>query len=224
MIHYYMTALYQTYIYQPILSVLIFIYNTIAGHDLGIAIVLLTILVRIVLFPIFYKGARDQTIMQRLQPHIQKIQSDNKGNREEQARKLMSLYKEHRLNPFSGFLLIIIQLPIFIALFNLFTKELSGGAFDSKMFLGLIDLESKSLPLVLIAAVLQYYQGKISVPSKNSSMPAAGKMMVFLGPILTVVVLSTLPSALGLYWIVSTLFSIAQQIYINKKTPSTEHG
>ncbi|MEK7086984.1 MAG: YidC/Oxa1 family membrane protein insertase, partial [Patescibacteria group bacterium] len=95
-----MTNLFNAVFYQPILSVLIFIYNNLAFHDLGLAIIFLTILVRIVLFPLFYKGAKDQALIQRLQPHIKKIQLDHKVDKAKQAQELMALYKEHRFNPF----------------------------------------------------------------------------------------------------------------------------
>ena len=112
-----MKTLYTTYLYQPILAVLVFIYNSVGFSDLGLSIIILTILVRIILFPIFYKSAKDQTLLQRLQPHIKKIQLDHKDNREVQAKALLSLYKEHKVNPFTGFALLLVQLPIFIVLF-----------------------------------------------------------------------------------------------------------
>jgi len=225
-----MSAFLNTYLYQPILSVLIFIYRYFSFHDLGIAIIFLTILVRIVLLPVFYKGAKDQALMQRLQPHIKKIQLDHKDDKEKQARAMMALYKKHHLNPFSGFLILLVQLPIFIVLFRIFNQELSNVVFDNRLFLGLIDLGVKSLVLTVIAAILQYIQGKISLPVQNSKIPpdksnplaSSGKFMVYIGPVLTLVVLMNLPSALGLYWITSTVFSIAQQFYINKKLPKVE--
>lgn len=219
-----MSALFHTYIYNPFLSLLISIYNTVALHDLGLAIILLTLLVRVVLFPIFYRGTKDQTLLQHLQPHIKKIQLDHKDDKELQAKKLMELYSKHKVNPFSGFLLLIVQLPIFIALFRIFTRELGSSAFGSKMFLGFLDLGSKSIILVILAALAQYVQGKMSAPKvapagDKSPMASFGKNMVYIAPIITILVLMNLPSAIGLYWLTSTLFSLAQQAYINKKMP-----
>ena len=221
-----MSDLFNAYLYQPILSVLIFIYQNIAFRDLGVAIVFLTIFVRAVLFPIFYKGAKDQALLQRLQPHIKKIQLDHKDNKEAQAKAMMDLYREHQLNPFSGFLLLLLQLPIFIALFRIFSKGLNGGQFDSHMFLGLINLGEKSIAIAIIAALLQYIQGKLSLPPQSigasgneNSMASAGRIMVVIGPVLTLMILFNLPAAIGLYWIVSTLFSIGQQVIINRRLP-----
>lgn len=223
-----MISLFNTYLYQPILSVLIFIYERIAFQDLGLAIIILTIFIRIVLFPLFYKGAKDQALMQRLQPHIKKIQLDHKDNKEEQARKLMALYRRNRLNPLSGIFLLLLQLPILIALYQVFLRELTTGIFDNLTFLGLIDLSEKSLGLAVLAALLQYAHGKLSMPSRSQTasmgqFASAGRMMIVMGPVLTFVILVNFPAALGIYWTVSTLFSLGQQVFINKKLPKIEH-
>lgn len=220
-----MSEIFHTYLYSPILWVFVFIYENLAFNDLGFSIFILTVLVRVVLFPIFYKSAKDQSLMQRIQPKLKKIQTDHKDNKEEQARQMMSLYKENKLNPFSGFLLLLVQLPVFIVLFQIFTRELSTSVFDNQLFLGLINLGEKSIVIAIIAAGLQYFQSKLLLPpaSKENkdedTMARVGKTMVVVGPVLTFFILMNLPSALGFYWAISSLFSIAQQIYINKKIP-----
>jgi len=219
-----MNGIFHTYLYAPILWVFVFIYENLAFRDIGFSIFLLTILVRVVLFPIFYKSAKDQSLMQRIQPKLKKIQVEHKDNKEEQARQMMGLYKEHKLNPFSGFLLLLVQLPVFIVLFQIFTKELSTSVFDNQLFLGLINLGEKSIIIAIIAAGLQYFQSKLLLPpSKNNkeedTMARVGRTMVVMGPVLTFFILMNLPSALGFYWMISSVFSIVQQIYINKKIP-----
>jgi len=224
------SSIFNAYVYEPIFEVLVFIYNTVSFHDLGTAIIILTILVRIVLFPVFYKSAKDQTLMQKIQPKMKELQEKFKNDKEAQAKALMGLYKEHNLNPFSGFLLLLVQLPIFIALFRMFSNGLSNGLFDSTMFLGLIDLSEKSIVLAVLAAGLQYIQGKMTFAAQGSgkegqgSNPAAsmGKIMIVVGPVLTLAILSSLPSALGVYWTASTVFSVGQQFYINKKINGTQ--
>ena len=224
-----MVNLFNTYLYNPILAILVYIYNNLAFQDLGLAIILLTIFVRIILFPLLYKGARDQSLMQRLQPHIKKIQLDHKDNKEEQAKKLLKLYREHNVNPFSSILLLIFQLPILIAIYRVFLQGLSIEIFDNQIFLGLINLGENSIILVAIAAILQYFQAKLILSSpniqsqdKSSPFASVGKSMVWIGPILTFVILVNLPAALALYWLVSNIFSIGQQIFINKRLPSLE--
>lgn len=223
-----MTALFQAYIYEPILSVLVFLYSHLSFNDLGVSIIELTILVRFILLPIFYKSTKDQTILQRLQPHIKKIQLDHKDDKERQAKELMALYQKYRVNPFTGFFLLLIQLPIFIALFQIFTKGIAGGVFGDRLFLNILDLGGKSWMLVIFAAILQFVQGKMMLAKKPDGAargkdPAASiqKTMLFVGPLLTIVILGNLPSAIGLYWLVSNAFSLVQQIYINKKIEAT---
>lgn len=219
-----MISLFNTYVYDPILFVLTFIYQNIAFEDFGIAIIILTILVRIILFPIFYKSAKSQTLIQSLQPKIQEIQNKHKENKEEQAKALMSLYKEHKVNPFSGFFLLLLQLPVFFALFRIFSNEVSNGSFGSHTLLGLVNLGEVSIVIAVLAGAAQYFQGKLALATQKNvakdsknPMASAGKMMIYVSPIITFVILFRLPGALGLYWLISTLFSVAQQVYINKK-------
>lgn len=235
-----MGAIFNTILHQPLLNALVFLYKTIAFQDLGVAIILLTIVVRGILYPLFYHSFKNQTVMQRIQPEIQKIQHEHKDNREKQAVALMELYKVHKVNPFSSFLLILVQLPILIVLYRLFLQGLSPESFNNlysfisppaeihNSFLGLIDLKSQSILIVVLAAILQFFQGKLASPKakgqNGEESPAAkvGRSMIFVGPILTVLILSRLPSAVGLYWFTSSAFSIFQQLLINKQLTKHE--
>lgn len=214
-----MIAFFKLILYTPLLNLLIFLYNNVAFQDLGIAIILLTLIIRFILYPLFYKSFLNQTLMQKIQPEITKIQHEHKHNKEKQAQALMALYREHKVNPFSSFLLLLVQLPILIALYQVF---LSPPADLSPMFLNLIDLSKTSILIVGLAAVAQYIQGKLTLPKikPNEEVPQTTKIaqqMVYIGPAITLVILWTLPAAVGLYWLVSSAFSLGQQLYINKK-------
>jgi YidC/Oxa1 family membrane protein insertase len=224
-------------LYQPFFNALIYLYQNFSFGDLGVAIILLTLIIRIILFPLFYKGAKDQSIMQRIAPKIKEIQNNHKNNKELQAQALMALYKEHKVNPFSGFLLLIVQLPILWALYRVFLNEFSTDSFGAlysfisapesmnENFLGLFDLASRSAVIALIAGFLQYLQGKISLIksskplAEQSPMERMGRQMMFMGPIMTFVILYffNLPSAVGVYWMTTAAFSLVQQVVINKK-------
>jgi len=225
--------MFQTLFIIPLINALVFFYNTIAFQDLGLAIIFLTLFIRIILFPFFHKGTKNQILLQRLQPKIKKIQDDHKNKKEKQAQAMMELYKEHKVNPFSSILLLFIQLPVLIALYQVFWRDLSPEMFQSlysfistppelhTTFLGLIDMKEKSILIVGLAAIFQYIQGYLTLPriekGKELSAPEKmGRQMVYFSPVITLVILSSLPSAVGLYWIVTGIFSIAQQIYINK--------
>ena len=227
-----MGSFFNTILYQPLFNSLVFLYKYVAFEDLGVAIILLTLVIRIILYPLFYKSFKNQTIMQKIQPEIQRIQHDHKGDKEKQAHALMELYKHHKVNPFSGFLLILVQLPILIVLYQVFLKGLSQESFTNlysfisaptvvnHSFLGLIDLGSRSILIVVLAAVLQYLQGRLSLPkqapNQDSAAARMGRSMIYIGPIMTILILTSLPSAIGLYWLATSAFSIGQQLIINK--------
>lgn len=236
-----MSYLYHTILYNPLLNILIFLYNTIAVRDLGLSIILLTVLIRLILFPIFHKSARHQVVMQKLQPAIKKIQETHKSDREKQAQAMMALYKEHNVNPFSGFLLLIVQLPILIALYQIILKSLKPGVLAglynfvsaplaiNTSFLGLINLQERSIFIVVLAGLAQYLQAKLAIPKRESSAnltPAEKtvRQMVFIGPLITVIIFYNLPAAVGLYWLATSLFSIVQQIIVNKQIAYGKSG
>lgn len=226
-----MSFIYQTIIYKPLLNALVFLYNSVG--DLGLAIILLTILIRIILFPLFHKSAVHQKKMQKIQPRIKTAQEKHKNDKAKQTEEILSIYKEENLNPFSGFLLILVQLPILIALYHIFLRifkpEIFSGLYSfiarpeslNTSFLGLINLAENSILMVVLAALLQYLQAKLSLPKHqagaDSPAEKMARQMVFLGPILTIVVFYNFPAAVPLYWAVASLFSIFQQILINKR-------
>jgi len=229
-----MIYLYNLIFYRPILNALVFFYQTIGNHDFGIAIILTTLLIRFILAPLFHKGAHQQAVMQRIQPKIKKIQEVHRDDKQKQTQALLDLYKEHGVNPFASLLLIIIQLPILIALYGIIRSGIGADqismlySFISKpdvithTFLGFINLENKNILLVILAAAAQYIQARMVLykHTDGSALSPAEKMarqMVFIGPIITLFIFYGLPSAVGLYWLTSSLFSVAQQYIVNQK-------
>lgn len=181
-----MAFLFHTLIYQPIYNLLIFVYNIIP--DFGVAIVLVTVVIKVFLIPLSRKQIESQKKMQELQPKIKEVQAKYKNDKEKQSRALMELYKENKANPLSGCLPMVVQLVFLIAiyrvLFNISQAGLMTNAGDlyafihnpgqiNKMFLGVIDLAATinfshltlaSLPhiiLVIMAAGSQFVQTKM---------------------------------------------------------------
>jgi len=230
------TAFFRTILSKPLFNGLILLYEHAAFGDLGIAIILLTIIVRLVLFPLFHKTAKHQRVAQKIQPKVKEIQKKHKDDREMQAKALMELYKEHKMNPLTPFLLLIIQLPILFALYRIFINGVSDSSLSmlysfvsapsevSHTFLGIIELNAVSIPIAILAAAMQYIQGRlvISRSKKQGQMPAQAKgfakASVFIGPVIALVVLTRFPAAVGLYWLTTTVFSIIQQIIVNRST------
>ncbi|MEK7540777.1 MAG: YidC/Oxa1 family membrane protein insertase [Patescibacteria group bacterium] len=228
---------FDVLLYQPLFNSLVFLYNYLPGHDFGVAIILLTIIIRIIIYPISIKALNSQKTLQALQPKIQEIQKKHKNNKEQLAKETLELYRREKINPFSGLFLAIIQLPILIALYTVFWKGLNPEelanlySFVSRpeqinsIFLGIVDLSKANFALAVLAGISQFFQTKMlmpkSIPGQEKSSDISQimqKQMVYFFPFLTVFILMSLPSAIGLYWITSGAFSIIQQYFILKKT------
>lgn len=212
-----MGNLFNTLLRDPLTALLRFLYESVTFGDLGLAIVILTVLIRTALAPLFYKSLRQQSALRKLQPHIKNIQDKHKNDREAQGKALMDLYREHGVNPLASFGLLLVQLPILIALYQVFLSPLPD---IDQSFLGLINLQERSTLMVVIAALLQYFLGVLSIDkAAPADDPAArmGRNMAVIGPLITVLVLYSLPAAVGLYWIATTAFSIAQQMHVSAR-------
>jgi len=234
-----MKALFTEFLYRPLFNALAWLYQNVAFQDLGVAIILLTLAVRIILFPLFHKTVKHQRITQDLQPQIKAIQTKHKEDKETQAKEIMELYGKHNINPLTPILVMLIQLPIIFAVYRIFINGFSNGALDllypsihlpevpGQNFLGLVnDLTIPSMTIAVFAAVAQYFQGKLSFAKRKkgskgqklpeSSVETIGKRMIFFMPIFTLLILSSLPAAIGLYWLTTTVFSIFQQVIVNQ--------
>ena len=228
-------SLFNEILYRPLFNLLVFFYN-IALSDIGLAIVLLTLLIKLVFLPLSQKAIKSQKALQDLQPQIKAVQEKYKDNKEEQARALMALYKNNKVNPFSGCLPLIIQLPILIALYQVFLKGLNSGSLEmlypfvnnpgaiNPISLNWIDLSRANKILAILAGLTQFWQAKMILPKKKlPSAPkssdeymaqAISKQTLYFLPALTIIISWKLPSGLALYWLVTTLFTIIQQYAI----------
>ncbi|MEK7134920.1 MAG: YidC/Oxa1 family membrane protein insertase [Patescibacteria group bacterium] len=223
--------LFNEIFYRPLLNGLIFLYNIVPGHDMGISIIILTILLRFILWPLTNKGIKNQKVLTKIQPQIEEIKKKFKNNKEVQARALMGLYSENKISPLAGFLPLVIQIPIIIALWRVFLNSLNldlnslysfipAPTQVQSIFLGLVDLSHKSVVLAILAGVLQYFQTKMIMPPTKSAGASdfsqlMSKQMLYFGPILSIIIFGSLPAALPLYWIVVTLLTLLQQ-YLNQ--------
>jgi YidC/Oxa1 family membrane protein insertase len=226
-----MLLLYNNIIYYPLLNLLVFLYNVIP--DIGVVIILLTFIIRLILAPSFHKSLKSQRQMTELQPKLTALREKHKDDKEGQAKAMMDLYKEHKINPFASCLPLIVQLPILIALYHVFNKALSGGelmglysfvkspdAINPYFLHTAINLAKPSIILGILAGLAQFWQSKMMMP-KRENADATAKIMsmqtTYFLPIVTVVIAARLPGGLPLYWLVTTLFAIAQQYYILRK-------
>src|SRR3989338_8207042 len=120
-----MSQIFNLIFYQPILNLLVFLYNIVPGHDIGLAIIIMTVIIKLILLPLSKQSIRSQKAMQDLQPKIEEIKKKYANNKEEQGRAMMQLYKQEKVNPFSSCLPLLIQLPFLFAVFFFFLKRLN---------------------------------------------------------------------------------------------------
>ena len=233
-----MTNLWNLVLYHPLVNILALLVSFVPGGDLGVAVIILTLLVKIILLPLSQRSIKNQAQMKMLEPELNKIKASG-ASKEEQAKLTMELYKKHKTNPFSGCLLIFIQLPIIFALYY----ALRGIDFNtaslysfvaipthvSMNFLGFWNIEGKNLMLAILAGISQFFQAYYmpqSTPStdgKNDQSFQAtfaksmNMQMKYVFPFIVAFIAYNVSGAIALYWVTSNIFTIGQQIYVNKK-------
>jgi len=234
-----MFYIFQTFFYEPILNLVIFLYNIAPGHDLGIAIILLTIIIKVILLPLSKQSIKSQKALQDLQPKIDEIKKKYANKKEEMGRAMMGLYKENKVNPFSSCLPLLVQLPFLFAVFrvfrNGFTEETLNLTYSfisrpdqvNSLAFGFLELAKPNVFLAILAGAAQFWQAKMMMTKKAQTkspgakdenvMAIMNKQMLYFMPALTVFIGLTLPGGLTLYWFITTLLMALQQLYIFKQ-------
>jgi len=234
--------LYIEVLVRPLFNLLVGITNVLPNHNVGLAIILVTIVVRLVLLPPSLHQARQMTKnqekMKAIQPKLKDIQTQHKDDKAKQAEATMQLYRTAGINPAAGCLPLLIQLPILIALYRVFLQGIgpetyhflySGVAQPAQiqtMFLGL-SLTDPSLLLGVIAGLLQFMLMRMASPAPAPAAPGANeetaqmmqsmqRNMMYIFPVMTVFIALQLPAALSLYWVTSTILAIIQQYAIKR--------
>ncbi len=236
-------SIFTTIFYQPIFNALIWLYNVIPGHDVGIAIILLTALLKILLWPFSIQALKSQKAMNDLQPKLKELQEKYKGKKEELAKATMQLYSREKVSPFSSCLPLLVQLPFLIALYRVLIDGLASKGFemlypfvanpdyvDPSLF-GVMNLAAPNFILALLAGGAQYLQTKM-LSTKRPSRAVAGKeggkdedmmakmnkQMMYMMPAITVIISAGLPAGLALYWLAQSLFTAGQQaLFIRRR-------
>ncbi len=232
-----MSYLWNVFLYKPLVNALAFFVSVIPGGDVGFAVILLTILVKLILFPLSQKAIKNQFAMNLMAPELDRIKKSG-ASKEEQARLTFELYKKHKTNPFSGCLL---QIPVIFVIIALYKVFITGVDFNSSLlypfihapehvnmlFLGLVDLSKSSVVLAVLAGLSQYFQAyympkpnKVSNSSKgsfgDSFAQSMNMQMKYILPLMIFFFGLKFSGAVALYWIISNIFTIGQQIYVNK--------
>jgi len=201
---------------KPLLHSLKFFYDY--THNYGVAIIIITIILKLVFFPLTHKSYKSMKEMQKLQPKMTELREKFKNDRDAMNKAIMELYQTHKVNPLGGCLPMIVQIPVFFALYKalMFSVELRHAPF----MLWITDLSGKDPYYVtpIIMGVTMFIQQKMTPTNMD---PMQAKMMLALPVVFTFMFLN-FPSGLVLYWLVNNILTIAQQMYINKSLHDAE--
>ncbi len=229
-------------LYRPLFNLLIWLYNVIPGADIGFAIIALTVVVKLVLWPLTQASLKSQKALQDLQPKLDELKAEHKDNKEALAKAMMELYSKEKVNPLSSCLPILVQIPILIALYKVLSDGLHAeslgalyqfvqnpGTIDA-MFLGKMNLGERSILLAILSGIFQYIQTRMLISSRppkqvqgapgakdEEMLQAMNKSMLYFMPVMTTVIGFSLPGGLTLYWVAMNVVSIIQQYFVFKK-------
>jgi len=228
-----MAHLFTVIFYQPILNLLVFLYNTISFNDFGVSIILLTICIKLIFWPLGSKAIKSQKALQDLQPKIDELKKKYAADKVALSQATMALYKEYKVNPFSSCLPLLIQLPFLWAVYRVFQDGVSNNLGLVYSFIprpeiintisfGFLDLAKPNIYIAVLAGLAQFWQAKMMMSKKKTNKPAEGKeenmmaimnkQMLYFMPAITIFIGISLPGGLTLYWFVITLLTALQQL------------
>lgn len=237
-----MIQLFTIIFYQPLWNALVFLYNVIPGQDIGVAILILTGVIKVILLPFSAQALESQKAMQSLQPKLRELKEQFRDDKEKLAKATMALYAQEKVSPLSSCLPLLIQFPILIALYQVLRAGLghpspellypfvaNPGTLDPN-FLNLIDLAKPNYILAALAGIAQFFQTKmlqVKAPPPSVASAAAGrdesmfatmnKQMLYVMPVMTLVIGAGLPGGLTLYWFATNVLSVIQQYFVFRK-------
>lgn len=236
------SAVFTTLIYDPLYNALVFLVGIIPTHDVGIAVIALTLVVRVILYPLSRRAVETQLAMKKIAPDIEKIKEKYKDNREEQAKATFALYRERGVHPFASFGLLLAQLPILFALYWIFARGglpeihpellysfISAPSAVNMEFFGLLDMSGHSIVLGILAALTQFAYTRLSMGPREKK-PAVGSPS-FSGDLArsfdlqaryflpaTFIILSyVIPNAAMLYLVTSNIFMLGQEFFAGRR-------
>ncbi len=233
--------MFHTLFYEPVYNLLVVILNIVPLHDIGAAIVIVTLIVKFILLPLNLSALRTQYLMKRLEPEMNKIKELQKTKPQEASKMMIDLYRSEKVNPFASIFAVILQIPIFFALYFVFSKGLISDPESLYSFVkfpdtlhtfafGLFDVTQKNIPIALLVGLSSYILARrqtVDMVVKKESheeesfqdhfMKSMKIQLLYVLPVIIGVSSAVLPSALGLYWFVSNVISYVQDVYMKNK-------
>lgn len=239
------SALFHAVFYNPIYNALVTLVALVPGGDVGIAVILVTVIIRLILLPFSLSAARTQRAMKVLEPKLKDLKEKYKGDKEKEAVETLALYREAKVNPFASILIVFIQIPVLLALYWVFLHE-PFTSLDSALlysftplpqtvslqFIGLISVMGKSMTLAIIAGITQYIQAHLALsgtmkPSdakgmQNDFQRIMGMQLKYVFPFLIGTISYTTSSAVALYFITTNLAGAAQEWHVRRTLKAEE--
>lgn len=236
--------IWHTFFFDPVYNILVFFIDVIPGGDVGLAIIAAVVVVKMILLPVSIKAVQTQRVMKEIQPKIAELKEKHKDDREAQAKAMMEVYKDHNMNPFSSIFIILLQIPIIIALYyavyngggvalpeinvDILYSFVAAPVDVTMNFLGLVDITGRSILLALAAGLTQFIHVSYVMPKpparkegetpnfQEELMQNMQSQLKFVMPILITGIAYFISAAIALYFVVSNLFSIFQELYVKK--------
>lgn len=233
------SSLFNAFFYNPIYNALVALVAVIPWSDVGIAVIIVTIVVRLILLPFSLSAARTQRSMKILEPKLKEVKEIHKGDKEKEALATLELYREAKVNPFASILTVFIQIPVLLALYFVFYYEPLSTINAARLysftptpeavsllFLGIVSVSGKSLVLAILAGVSQYMQAHLALkgtmkPSDTKSMQndfqrMMGAQLKYVFPFIIGAISYTTSGAIALYFLTTNIAGSLQELYIRR--------
>lgn len=232
--------MFHTFFYEPLYNLLAIVLTYAPLHDIGTAIVVVTLIVKGILLPLNLSSLRTQYMMKKAEGEMKKIKELQKKDPQEASKQMIALYKKEKINPFSSLFAMILQIPIFFALYFVFSKGLANDPESLYSFakfpetlhtlaFGLFDVTQKNVVIAILAGLSSYALARrqtVDMVVKKAAheegfqdqfMKSMKLQLLYVLPVIVAVSGAFLPSALALYWLVSNVVSYAQDVYVKNK-------
>lgn len=237
------SAFFHAVFYNPIYNALVALIAIIPFGDVGVAVIIVTIIIRLILLPFTLSAARTQRAMKTLEPKLKALKEQHKGDKEKEALETLALYKEAKVNPFASIITVLIQIPVLLALYWVFLHEpfTSVDTIDtvrlysftpiphtvSVTLFGIISVAGKSVVLALLAGITQYIQARFALlgtmqPSTQPGMQQDFQRIMslqlkYVFPFLIAMISYTTTAAVALYFVTTNILGAVQEWYVRKK-------
>jgi YidC/Oxa1 family membrane protein insertase len=237
-----MLSFLHTFLYVPIYNLLVFLVGVMPGGDVGLAVIAVTLIVKLITAPLALSALKTQRAMKLIEPEMKEIREKYKDDKETQAKETFALYKRYNVKPFASFLTLFIQLPVIISLYLVFRKEplysvdpaiiyhfIHVPAVFSPYLFGIVLISGSNIILAALAAITQYFQARYALPVPDKKTQKAGEapdMQADFARAMSIQARFVLPLVIGmvayssgviaLYFITSNLFALAQEIYLRR--------